>query len=94
MEYIKFIALLTCVWLFVKGAGSIQFLKNYIGIGAYSKPKNALIILAKELTNCSLCSGFWMGLIYYQDFLMACLVSVCAEIVSRLIDKTLIKWLI
>ena len=36
-----------------------------------------------KLITCSLCSGFWIGLIFTGDILIASLVSVIAEMICR-----------
>lgn len=91
METINFIGILSVTWLWTKGADSIQFLKNFIGIGNMNQPKKLWLQVIQKLVNCSMCSGFWIGLIYYQSFLMACIVSISAEIFTRLLNLTFSK---
>ena len=89
MEVINFIGILSVTWLWVEGAASIQFIKNFMGIGQSSTPKNLILTVIQKLVNCSMCSGFWIGLAYYQNFLMACCVSISAELFQRLIKQIL-----
>ena len=92
METIKFVGLLAMTWLIVEGAEPVQFLKRVLGISVEPMPKKwGLIILAKIL-DCELCTGFWIGLIYYAFtgheafILMACLTSVASELFARVIN--------
>lgn len=87
MEIINFIGILSVTWLWVEGAASIQFLKHLINIGSLSNPKSLTLTVIQKLVNCSMCSGFWIGLAYYQNFLMACCVSISAELFQRLIKQ-------
>lgn len=92
MEVINFIGLLCCVWLFVDGAASIDFIKEVLKVHKTTKTNNIVLKVISKLVNCCLCSGFWIGLVYYQSFVMGCLVSVSSEVMSRLISKFLQKW--
>ena len=91
MEIINFIGILSLTWLFTTGASVIQFAKNFLTIGNLSSPKGLTLTLIQKLINCSMCSGFWIGLIYYQNFLLACIVSISAELFQRLIILTFNK---
>lgn len=91
MEVINFIGILSITWLWAKGADSIQFLKNFAGIGNMSQPKKLWLQITQKLVNCSMCSGFWIGLIYYHSFIIACIVSISAEIFTRLLNLTFSK---
>ncbi len=91
MATINFIGILAMTWLFVTGASSIQFIKNFLKVGNTSIPKYLILNIVQKLINCSMCSGFWIGLIYYQDFLMACIVSISAEIFCRVMRVILNK---
>lgn len=92
METIKFLGLLCATWLFTEGAGPIQFLKRLLEIRANDTPKSLFKQVVRELVNCALCSGFWIGLIFYSFsgyehwILMACLTSVAAELFARTIS--------
>ncbi len=92
MEAIKFLGLLALIWLFVKGAAPVQFIKKVFKVENDSKPSGITGKLVQKFVNCALCSGFWIGMGYYwlsghpSFVLMACLVSVCAEIFARIID--------
>ena len=86
MAIINFIGILSVTWLFTTGASAVQFLKNFGNIGNMSSPKNLTLQIIQKLVNCSMCSGFWIGLAFYQNFLMACCVSISAELYSRLLN--------
>ena len=92
MEVVYFIGVLSCVWLFVTGAESIDFIKEVLKIHSATKTNNTVLKVISKLVNCCLCSGFWIGLVYYQSFEMACLVSVSSEVFARLLNKFLTKW--
>jgi len=92
MEYIKFIGLLCLVYLFIEGSGPIQFLKKLLNIHNDSDSNNITLIVLKKLVNCSLCSGFWLGLLYYFELipsfvLIASFASVSAEIFYRIYKR-------
>jgi type III secretory pathway component EscU len=95
MDTINFIALLSLTWLFTEGATPVQFLKKLFNV--HADAETAKLSLTKKvvqgLINCALCSGFWIGLIYYQNLLMACLVSVGAELFARAIKLIFSKYL-
>lgn len=84
MEVLIYIGLLCVSWLFSTGASSIQQLKKAIGLDNKSVVKNIWMVIIRELINCAMCSGFWIGLTYYlwfehsSPFLMACMVCVGA----------------
>ena len=92
MEIVYFIGVLCCVWLFVTGAESIDFIKEVFKVHATTKTNNTILKVVSKLVNCCLCSGFWIGLAYYQSFEMACIVSVSSEVLSRLLTKFFTKW--
>lgn len=82
MDWINYLGLLAMVWGIVTGFGSVQFVKEFV----YEKVngKKWCWLLIKELFDCCLCLGFWVGLIYYQSLPMACLFSVSSETFNRL----------
>nr|WP_298659792.1 hypothetical protein [uncultured Flavobacterium sp.] len=92
METVKFIGLLCLTWLIVEGAEPIQFVKRVLGIHDEKMPKHWALIIITKLLACELCTGFWMGLIYYlfsgyEGFvLLACITSVSAELFARMIN--------
>jgi hypothetical protein len=89
MEFINFIGLIVLVWMFVDGAAPVQFIKEQLNIHNDTKSNNTWILLLSKLINCALCSGFWIGLIYYQSLELAAIVSVTSEIFYRFITKLL-----
>ena len=72
------------VWLFTTGSEPVTFIKKFFNIHNESTSRNVWTILVKKLVNCNLCSGFWIGLIYYQNLLYASIVSISAEMFGRL----------
>lgn len=92
MEFVKFIGVLSLVWLFVEGAEPIQFIKAYFEVHIDSKPKHWFKYIIQQLVNCALCSGFWFGLIVYKDVMFAGLSSVASEVFYRLINSFFKRW--
>ena len=71
------------IFLFVHGAEPAQAIKRYFYLGEEQPEYNQLHWWLIRLVNCSLCTGFWTGLIYYQDIYMACITAVSAEILTK-----------
>lgn len=89
MEAINFIGLIILVWLFVDGAAPVRFIKEQLNIHNDTKSTNTWILLLSKLINCAMCSGFWIGLVYYWSFEMAAIVSLTSELFYRFISKLL-----
>lgn len=87
MEVIKFIGIICFTWLFTVGAAPIQFIKEFIGISNESQPKKIYLIVLQKLTNCSMCMGFWFGLIFYQNFWLACIISLTSEAFTKVANR-------
>lgn len=88
---IEYISILCATCLFVEWAAPIQFIKEALNIAPESNPSNIPLQLLQALVNCCLCSGFWIGVIYYyfqkdgfQVILMGFLTSVGSEWFYRL----------
>lgn len=99
MGIINFIGLLALIYMFVKGAAPIQFIKRLAKVHNDSEPKKLWLQLIQKLVNCSMCFGFWTGLVYYwflgvdNYILMGCIVSLSAELFTRIIDHIFnLKW--
>ena len=90
MDFLKYLGLIIAVWFFTTGSAPIQWAKSYLGIGEDDTPKNVWIRLIQKLLSCSLCFGFWVGLIYYQSIEFACLTSIGAELFTRLWNRILV----
>ena len=85
METINFIGLLCLTWLITTGAAPIQFVKEFLGV--HENPKGLFKTIISELINCDLCLGFWIGLAFYQNILIACIFSLSCEIFGRILAK-------
>lgn len=96
METINYIGLLCLTFLFTEGAGPVQFVKKLVGIHQDQEPKPLYKKVLQELVNCNLCSGFWLGFIYYwslpNTLLMACITSIGAELFARAYKELLSKF--
>lgn len=84
---ITFLSLCCFVFLFAVGAEPIQDIKTKFSVGPLDEYMSPIQWFITKMLNCSLCSGFWIGLIFYQSILLACLVSVTSEILTRIITK-------
>lgn len=97
MKTLEFIGLLCFVYMFVQGADAIQFIKRMFDLGNLDKPRKLWKIAVQKLINCSMCSGFWIGLIYYtlsgstNPLLMACIVSIGSELFGLIYNWVAIK---
>lgn len=85
METINFIGLICLTWLITTGAAPIQFIKEFLGVDQNAKGIAKQVIAG--LINCDLCLGFWIGFIYYQDILIACIFSLSCEAFGRILSK-------
>jgi hypothetical protein len=84
---IQFVGTICLVWLFAEGASVIKFFKELFNISNDSEPKNRILQVLQKLVNCSMCSGFWIGLAIYQNFFMACIISVTSEAFCKVVKK-------
>ena len=74
---------LACLsWLLAEGASPANQLKSFLRIER--------IHWLNTLLTCSLCLGFWVGLIGTQNILHAAGVSVMAEALSRINNRTIL----
>lgn len=88
---ITFIELIFASYLFVV-AEPIEYIRKFLTLSTTQKTGNSIHDLLISLVNCVLCSGFWIGLIYYNSILHAAAVSICAETFCILFNR-LNKWL-
>lgn len=88
METINFIGLMCLTWLLTTGSAPIEFIKEFFDV--HDEPKEKKGNIKKVLTklfNCDLCLGFWIGLLFYQNILIACIFSLSCEIFGRVLAK-------
>lgn len=83
---INFLGLISLVYLFVESdiSNSVKELFQISNDSSYINKYQWFIL---KLVNCCMCSGFWFGLIYYHDILLAALTSISAEILYLMIEK-------
>jgi hypothetical protein len=97
MESIIFLGLLSLTYLIAEGAAPVQYLKKLLNIHNESTTTSLYKQVLKALVNCSMCSGFWIGLLFYSIsgydhfILYACLTSIGAEIFTRTINALFSK---
>lgn len=84
---IKIIGLASISFLIAKGAQPIQDIKSLLIISNDSEYKNKIQWFILQLVNCSLCTGFWIGLLFTQSIIIAGIVSVVSELIDRKISK-------
>jgi hypothetical protein len=74
-----------CVAYIIARAEVFQKIKRPLGIDDNAMPYTWYAKIAQELLNCSLCVGFWVGIIMTQVVWQAAIVSVVAEIIDKII---------
>ena len=79
---VKLIGLACLSFLIAEGAEPLEYLKQKIRLERFH--------WINKLLTCSLCCGFWVGLMGTQNILNAAIVSVCAETISRINKKTIL----
>lgn len=89
---LTFLGINILTWLIVIGAEPIQYTKHLINIANDNEYRNDFQWFFKKLFNCFLCTGFWVGVFYYQSLPIACITSLSSEIIGRLINKKLSQW--
>jgi hypothetical protein len=62
-------------------------IRESIGISDENSLKSKLAWWIWYLCNCSLCSGFWIGLFSYENISQASIVAVLAETIHRLMIR-------
>lgn len=89
LSIVKFTGLIIGVWMLVEGSEPIQWIKELLNIHAETRSKKNWVILISRLLSCCKCTGFWVGLIYYQSIELALVTSLFSEIFHRSIGKVL-----
>jgi hypothetical protein len=87
MNIFNIISIAAITFLFIYAEPSILF-KRFCRFKEedyekYSKAKRMVF----RLITCSLCSGFWIGLLFTFSFQQAALISLMAEVIDRLMKK-------
>ena len=82
MILINIIGLACLSFLFAVGAEPIQWIKEIFCVGPEDKYYNKIQWVILKLINCSLCSGFWIGLIFTQSIILAGIISILAEYIT------------
>lgn len=88
---IEILGLAILCWMFAEGFEPIQVLKKSFCEFDLSDPTywTGLLHWIIKAINCSLCTGFWVGLIYFENIFNAAIISVLAESISRLNKNTI-----
>jgi len=87
---IHLIGLAILSWMFAEGFEPIQLIKYKLKLNDPDIYYGGLVYWIVKAINCSLCTGFWTGLIFFQDPFKGAIVSVVAEAISRLNKLTTI----
>lgn len=84
---INIIGLACAAFLFASGAEPIQQIKAFFNLDNDAEFKNHIQYFFVKLLNCSLCSGFWIGIIFTHSILLASIISVLAEFITRQLNN-------
>lgn len=82
----KFIGLIAIIYLFME-AEPIEWIKKFLLVSNQTKALKEWHMALITLVNCSLCTGFWVGLFFYHDIYLAATLSFSAELVHCLMRK-------
>ena len=82
MEVIKFLGTIGTTLMIVQYAKPITWIKAYFRLTLDSKTYDREIYrnILKSLLNCSLCTGFWVGLAFYQNFYWGVVIAFASEL--------------
>ena len=80
---VTYLGICALVFLFAVGAEPIQWIKSLVHVQEDAEYKNKVQYFFVKLLNCSLCVGFWVGLIFYHSIILAGLVSIGSEFIAR-----------
>lgn len=83
----KFIGIILITLLITEYAYPIEVLKKVFNISNDSEPKKEWGRFWQKFFNCAQCTGFWAGLIVYQDVYMAAIISFASEATQRIVEK-------
>jgi hypothetical protein len=81
-----YLGLLCAVYLF-NTSEVFDHIKKFLLLTEDTKATKEWHFFLITLFNCPMCNGFWFGLIYYQDWLLASIFAVNSEILTILISK-------
>lgn len=90
MDVIEILGLIGITLMIVEYAEPIQLLKRYYQVDDNSEPKQIHKRIIKGLTNCALCTGFWVGLLslsIYKAVIIAFLAEVTYTLLERFFNK-------
>jgi hypothetical protein len=87
MNLFNILSISALTFLFIHAEPSILF-KRFSGFKEenYNEYSNAKRMIYRLIT-CSLCSGFWIGLLFTFSIQQAAIISLTAEIIDRLMKK-------
>lgn len=87
IDYQVTIALAIASWMIAEAATPIQMIKYWLHLDN-AMTENSFMNFFRELLNCSLCVGTWVGFFYAFDWQQALFVAVLAESISRLSNNS------
>lgn len=82
-EMIFEIASIACLSVLFVIAEPMILIKRNMGFKEENIGSLKIKDIFTKLLYCSLCSGFWIGLIYTHNIFMACIISVLAEYIDK-----------
>ncbi len=84
---VKFIGVILITLLFVEYAAPIQFIKRFFNVWTLDSPKETYKQVIQKLVGCAMCSGFWIGLAFYQSLYWAAIIAFCSEILNNILKR-------
>jgi len=87
METIKYLGVIGLVLMIIEYAAPIEWIKVYFNISESSNPKQLYKQIIRKGINCALCTGTWIGAIFYLDLYWAMVIAFSSEIAYKLLNK-------
>lgn len=74
---------ISCMSVLFINAEPMILIKRWMGFKEEEMGKNPLRDFFTKLLYCGKCSGFWLGLIFTQNFCQAVIISIVSELIDR-----------
>lgn len=85
-QIIELFGVAAFAYFIAEGAAPIQQFKSWI---MPDDDNRKFIVFFRDLYTCTMCLGFWVGLIYYENFLTACAVAIIAQLICIKVQPTI-----
>lgn len=73
----------SCLTLLFVNAEPMILIKRWMGFKEELMGSNPLRDYFTKLLYCCMCSGFFIGLVFTQNFQLACIISIVSELIDR-----------